>query len=43
MPMSPRSREKWDRLADEVSSMTVSVERTDIKVIQLFLAWVPVS
>jgi hypothetical protein len=34
---------KWDALAADVSSMTVSVERSDVNVTQLSLAWVPVG
>ncbi len=35
--------DKWGPLAREISSMTVSVERTDVDVNQLSLAWVPVA
>ena len=34
---------KWDAFAAAVSSMTVSVERTDVQVTQLSLAWIPVT
>ena len=34
---------RWNAAATAITPMTVGVERTDIKVIQLSLAWVPVS
>ena len=34
---------KWDGAAAEVTSLKVGVERTDVKVTQLALAWVPVA
>ena len=34
---------RWNAAAAAITPMTVGVERTDIKVIQLSLAWVPVS
>ncbi len=35
--------EKWDALAAEVTTLEVGLERTDVKVIQLALAWIPVA
>ncbi len=35
--------EKWDGLAANITHLEVGLERTDVKVIQLALAWIPVS
>ena len=35
--------EKWDALAADVTTLSVGLERTDVKVTQLALAWVPVA
>jgi Helicase HerA, central domain len=34
---------RWMGLAKNISTMTISLERTDVKVTQLVLAWVPVT
>jgi hypothetical protein len=33
---------RWDDAATAITTMTVGLERTDVKVTQLVLAWVPV-
>ena len=35
--------EKWDALAANVTTLSVGLERTDVKVTQLALAWIPVA
>ena len=35
--------EKWDALAANVTTLEVGLERTDVKVTQLALAWIPVA
>jgi hypothetical protein len=35
--------EKWDALAEKITTLEVGLERTDVKVTQLALAWIPVS
>ncbi len=35
--------EKWDGLAANVTTLEVGLERTDVKVTQLALAWIPVG
>jgi hypothetical protein len=34
---------KWDAVASEVTTLSIGLERTDVKVTQLVLAWVPVA
>ena len=35
--------EKWDALAEKVTTVEIGLERTDVKVTQLALAWIPVG
>ncbi|MGA7757898.1 MAG: helicase HerA-like domain-containing protein [Ilumatobacteraceae bacterium] len=35
--------EKWDALAAQITTLEVGLERTDVKVTQLALAWIPVA
>ena len=35
--------EKWDALAEKVTTLEVGLERTDVKVTQLALAWIPID
>ncbi len=35
--------EKWDALGAQITTLEVGLERTDVKVIQLALAWIPVA
>jgi hypothetical protein len=35
--------EKWDSLAEKVTTLEVGLERTDVKVTHLALAWIPAS
>jgi hypothetical protein len=35
--------EKWDALAANVTTLSVGLERTDVKVTQLVVAWIPVG
>ena len=34
---------RWVERAGQVESMTIQLERSDVKVTQLVLAWIPVS
>ena len=35
--------EKWDTLAEKVTTLEVGLERTDVKITQLALAWIPIA
>ena len=35
--------DKWDVLAEKVTNLEVGLERTDVKVTQLALAWIPIG
>ena len=35
--------EKWDTLAEKLTTLEVGLERTDVKVTQLALAWIPIG
>ena len=35
--------EKWDALAESITTLEIGLERTDVKVTQLALAWIPVG
>ena len=35
--------QKWDALAEKLTTLEVGLERTDVKVTQLALAWIPID